>query len=360
MKDNYCVIMGGGIGSRFWPFSRESYPKQFLDFFGTGRSLLQMTFDRFNKIIPTENIYVVTNEKYGDLIKKQLPELADKQILLEPNRRNTAPCIAYAAYHIRACNPNANIVVAPSDHLIQKEDVFLRDVQQGLDFVREHQALVTMGIKPTRPETGYGYIQSDEMKLGDFSKVKTFTEKPNLELAKIFYESGEFFWNSGLFMWNVNTILEAFNKFLPDLTARFDLGLATFNTAEERAFIQEHYPYSPNISIDYGIMEKADNVYMLCVDFGWADLGTWGSLYELGDKDEQENVVLKNGKALMYESTKNLVSLENQDRLVIVQGLDDHIIAESGNVLLICRKEDEQRIKQYVADARLKFGDKYN
>ncbi|MDH6343355.1 mannose-1-phosphate guanylyltransferase [Parabacteroides sp. PFB2-12] len=360
MKDNYCVIMGGGIGSRFWPFSRESYPKQFLDFFGTGRSLLQMTFDRFNKIIPTENIYIVTNEKYGDLIKKQLPELADKQILLEPNRRNTAPCIAYAAYHIRACNPNANIVVAPSDHLIQKEDIFLRDVQKGLDFVRDHQALVTMGIKPTRPETGYGYIQSEDKKLGDFSKVKTFTEKPNLELAKIFYESGEFFWNSGLFMWNVNTILEAFKEFLPDLTARFDLGLAAFNTPEERAFIQEHYPYSPNISIDYGIMEKANNVYMLCVDFGWADLGTWGSLYELGDKDEHENVILKNGKALMYDSTNNLVSLENQDRLVIVQGLDDHIIAESGNVLLICRKEDEQRIKQYVADARLKFGDKYN
>ncbi|MDL2256261.1 mannose-1-phosphate guanylyltransferase [Parabacteroides sp. OttesenSCG-928-K15] len=360
MKDNYCVIMGGGIGSRFWPFSRESYPKQFLDFFGTGRSLLQMTFDRFNKIIPTENIYVVTNERYGDLIKKQLPELSEKQILLEPNRRNTAPCIAYAAYHIRACNPNANIVVAPSDHLIQKEDVFLKDVQQGLDFVRDNQALVTMGIKPTRPETGYGYIQSNEMKIGDFSKVKTFTEKPNLELAKIFYESGEFFWNSGLFMWNVNTILEAFRKFLPDLTARFDLGLDSFNTEKERQFIQEHYPYSPNISIDYGIMEKADNVYMLCVEFGWADLGTWGSLYELGDKDDHENVILKNGKSLFYDSTNNLVSLEDPDRLVIIQGLDDHIVAESGNVLLICRKEDEQRIKQFVADARLKYGEEYN
>jgi len=360
MKDNYCVIMGGGIGSRFWPFSRESFPKQFLDFWGTGRSLLQMTFDRFNKIIPTENIYIVTNERYGELIKKQLPELQDKQILLEPTRRNTAPCIAYAAYHIRSCNPNANIVVAPSDHLIQKEEIFLEDVQKGLKFVSENDSLVTLGIKPSRPETGYGYIQSSDAKIGDFLKVKTFTEKPNLELAKIFQESGEFFWNSGLFLWNVNTIIDAFKKYLPDLTARFDLGLECYNTPGEREFIAEQYPYSPNISIDYGIMEKADNVYMLCVDFGWADLGTWGSLYELGDPDENENVVLKSSKALLYESTGNLVSLEDPERLIVVQGLDDHIIAESGNVLMICRKGDEQRIKQFMADARLKFGEEYN
>lgn len=360
MKDNYCVIMGGGIGSRFWPFSRESFPKQFLDFWGTGRSLLQMTFDRFNKIIPTENIYIVTNERYGELIKKQLPELQDKQILLEPTRRNTAPCIAYAAYHIRSCNPNANIVVAPSDHLIQKEEIFLEDVQKGLKFVSENDSLVTLGIKPSRPETGYGYIQSSDAKMGDFLKVKTFTEKPNLELAKIFQESGEFFWNSGLFLWNVNTIIDAFKKYLPDLTARFDQGLECYNTPGEREFIAEQYPYSPNISIDYGIMEKADNVYMLCVDFGWADLGTWGSLYELGDPDENENVVLKSSKALLYESTGNLVSLEDPERLIVVQGLDDHIIAESGNVLMICRKGDEQRIKQFMADARLKFGEEYN
>lgn len=360
MKDNYCVIMGGGIGSRFWPFSRESFPKQFLDFWGTGRSLLQMTFDRFNKIIPTENIYIVSNERYGDLIKQQLPELQDKQILLEPTRRNTAPCIAYAAYHIRACNPNANIVVAPSDHLILKEDVFLADVQKGLDFVRDNKALVTLGIKPSRPETGYGYIQSSDIQLDDFLKVKTFTEKPNLELANIFLQSGEFFWNSGLFLWNVNTIIDAYKKYLPELTARFDLGLACFNTKDENSFIQEQYPYSPNISIDYGIMEKADNVYMLCVDFGWADLGTWGSLYELGDPDDNANVVLKNGQALLYESSGNLISIEDSDRLIVVQGLDDHIIAESGNVLMICRKGDEQRIKQFMADARLKLGEQYN
>lgn len=360
MKDNYCVIMGGGIGSRFWPFSRESYPKQFLDFFGFNSSLLQKTFARFSKIIPVENIYIVTNEQYADLVKEQLPQLSDKQILLEPTRRNTAPCIAYAAYHIKASNPNANIVVAPSDHLILKEDVFLKDVEKALEFVKTNNALVTLGIKPTRPETGYGYIQSSDTMLGEFSKVKTFTEKPNLELAKIFQDSGEFFWNSGIFLWNVDSILSAFSQYLPDITTRFDLGKEVFNTPEERAFIQEHFPYCPSISIDYGIMEKADNVYMLCVEFGWADLGTWGSLYDIAEKDENANAILKNEKALMYDSTGNVVSLGNPDRLVVVQGLNDYIIAESGNVLMICKKDDEQRIKQFVADAQLKYGKEFN
>ena len=360
MKDNYCVIMGGGIGSRFWPFSRESYPKQFLDFFGTGRSLLQMTFDRFSKIIPTENIFIVTNEAYADLIKEQLPGLKEDQILLEPARRNTAPCIAYAAYHIEACNPNANIVVAPSDHLILKEDAFLNDVQRGLDFVKENKALVTLGIKPSRPETGYGYIQSSDSMLGEFTKVKTFTEKPNLELAKVFYESGEFFWNSGLFLWNVDAILDAFSKYLPDIAVRFDLGKDKFNTEHERDFIRENFPYCLKISIDYGIMEKADNVYMLCADFGWADLGTWGSLFELAPKDENNNAVLKNSNALLYESSGNVIAVGNPKRLTVVQGLDDCIVAESGNVLLICKKDDEQRIKQFVADAQIKHGAEFN
>lgn len=359
MKDNYCVIMGGGIGSRFWPFSRESYPKQFLDFFGTGRSLLQMTFDRFNKIIPTENIYIVSNEQYAALIKQQLPELQDHQILMEPTRRNTAPCIAYAAYHIYASNPDANIVVAPSDHLILKEDQFLKDVNNALDFVQKNKALVTLGIKPSRPETGYGYIQSSDCMIDEFTKVKTFTEKPNLELAKVFYESGEFFWNSGLFVWNVATILDAFHKFLPDITTRFDIGKEKFNTPEEKEFIHENFPYCPNISIDYGIMEKADNVYMLCVDFGWADLGTWGSLFDLAPKDQHTNAALKSN-ALFYESDNNIVALEDPHKLAVIQGLNDYIVAESGNVLLICKKEDEQRIKQYVADVQLKFGKEYN
>ncbi|MDH6356359.1 mannose-1-phosphate guanylyltransferase [Parabacteroides sp. PF5-9] len=360
MKNNYCVIMGGGIGSRFWPFSRESYPKQFLDFFGNGRSLLQMTFDRFAKIMPKENIYIVTNKIYGDLIKEQLPEINDSQLLLEPSRRNTAPCIAYAAYHIKACNPNANIVVAPSDHLILKEEVFLKDVKKGLEFVQKNKALVTLGINPSRPETGYGYIQSGDKMIGEFTKVKTFTEKPNRELAKVFQESGEFFWNSGIFLWNVDTILEAFNKFLPDISMRFDLGKDKFNTADEQEFIQEHFPYCPNISIDYGVMEKADNVYMLCVDFGWADLGTWGSLFDLAKKDENNNAVLKNDKTLLYDSHNNIVALDNQDRLIVIQGLDNYIIAESDNVLLICKKKDEERIKQFVADVKLKYGNEFS
>lgn len=360
MKDNYCVIMGGGIGSRFWPFSRESYPKQFLDFFGTGRSLLQMTFDRFAKIIPIENIYIATNEQYEGLVKEQLPEVAPQQILLEPARRNTAPCIAYAAYHIQAINPNANIVVAPSDHLIMKEDVFLRDVLKSLEFVKENQALVTLGIKPSRPETGYGYIQSSDTMLKEFTKVKTFTEKPNLELAKVFQESGEFFWNSGLFVWNVRAIIEALQKYLPDVSARFDLGKSKFNTPEEYDFIQTIFPYCLNISIDYGVMEKADNVYMLCVDFGWADMGTWGTLFDIAHKDNNNNAVLKNDKVLFYESTGNIVALDNPARLTVVQGLQDCIVAESDNVLLICRKEDEQRIKQFVADAQMKYGKEFN
>ncbi|MDR1645274.1 MAG: mannose-1-phosphate guanylyltransferase [Tannerellaceae bacterium] len=360
MNDNYCVIMGGGIGSRFWPFSRVNYPKQFLDFFGTGRSLLQMTFDRFAKIIPTENIYIVTNELYFPLIKEQLPIIADKQILLEPSRRNTAPCIAYAAYHIKACNPKANIVVAPSDHLILKEDLFLRDVEKGLVFVKDNAALVTLGVKPSRPETGYGYIQRSEEDEGVFAKVKTFTEKPDADLAQVFYESGEFFWNSGLFLWNVDSILDAFARHLPDVSSRFELGKDLFNTPEEKNFIREHFPYCPNISIDYGIMEKADNVYMMCVDFGWADLGTWGSLHEIARKDEQENAKLKNSNVMLYESSGNIVAMDDPGRLVVIEGLHNYIVAESGNVLLICRKDEEQRIKQFVADVQLKLGSGFN
>lgn len=359
MTNNYCVIMGGGIGSRFWPFSREAYPKQFLDFFGTGRTLLQMTYDRFAKIIPAENIYIVTNALYADLIKEQLPQLDPSQVLLEPTRRNTAPCIAYAAYHIRALNPNANMVVAPCDHLILKEDEFLEDVKKGLQFVDGQDALLTMGIRPSRPETGYGYIQSCEDGADGFSKVKTFTEKPNLDLARIFYESGEFFWNSGIFLWNVNAIINALHKYLPDVTARFDLGLPEFNTAEEHAFIAQNFPYCPNISIDYAVMEKAENVYMLCVDFGWADLGTWGSLYDIAPKDIHDNAPLKT-QTLLYESSGNVIALSDPERMAVIQGLKDYIVAESGNVLLICKREDEHRIKEFMADAQMLHGKEFS
>ena len=358
MKNNYCVIMSGGIGSRFWPFSRENKPKQFLDFFGTGRSLLQQTFDRFNQIIPTENIYIATNETYADLVKEQLPMLKDNQILLEPTRRNTAPCIAYASYHIQSINPNANVVVTPADHLILQEQHFLKNIQTGLNFVSKFPSLLTLGVKPNRPETGYGYIQTEEGGTVDnIQKVKAFTEKPNTELAKVFFESGDFFWNSGIFIWSVKAILDAFSKHLPDITTRFNQGLGKFNTPEEKVFINEQYPLCQNISIDYGIMEKAEDVYMLVADFGWSDLGTWGSLYDLAEKDEQRNVSLK-CDSLFIESSDNLITLP-ENKLAVIQGLEDYIIVESDNVLLVCKKSEEQRIKQFVADVSIKYGNKY-
>lgn len=356
-KNNFCVIMGGGIGSRFWPFSRKDLPKQFLDFFGTGRSLLQQTFDRFNKIIPTENILIVTNDIYANLVKEQLPELTDSQILLEPTRRNTAPCIAWAAYHIRALNPEANIVVAPSDHLILKEEEFLTAIEKGLAFVDRDDKLLTLGIKPNRPETGYGYIQIALPEAENFYKVKTFTEKPELELAKIFMESGEFYWNSGLFMWNVNSILKAIQMLLPELANKLSVGENVYNTPEEKNFIDQNFPLCPNISIDFGIMEKANNVYVSLGDFGWSDLGTWGSLYELSPKDANKNVTLK-CQSLTYNSQNNIIALPSE-KLVVIEGLDGYLIAESDNVLLICKKDEEHAIRKYVADAQVKTGDKY-
>lgn len=356
-KDNYCVIMGGGIGSRFWPFSRKTMPKQFLDFFGTGRSLLQQTFDRFNKIIPTENILIVTNAIYADLVKEQLPELDPKQILLEPARRNTAPCIAWASYHIRSLNPNANIVVAPSDHLILKEGEFLAAIEKGLDFVSKYDKLLTLGIKPNRPETGYGYIQIAEQEGDNFYKVKTFTEKPELELAKVFVESGEFYWNSGLFMWNVNTIIKAGEALPPELASKLAPGKDVYGTPEEKAFIEENFPACPNVSIDFGIMEKADNVYVSLGDFGWSDLGTWGSLYDLSPKDEQGNVTLK-CDSMIYNSNDNIVVLP-KGKLAVIEGLEGFLVAESDNVLLICKKDEEHAIRKYVNDAQMKLGEDY-
>ena len=370
-KDNYCVIMGGGIGSRFWPFSRKTLPKQFLDFFGTGRSLLQQTFDRFKRIVPVENILVVTNDMYADLTRKQLPELAPEQILLEPTRRNTAPCIAWAAYHIRALNPQANIVVAPSDHLILKEDDFLSAIQKGLEFVSQNDKLLTLGIKPNRPETGYGYIQIAESIGDNFYKVKTFTEKPELELAKVFVDSGEFYWNSGLFMWNVNTIIRAGELLLPELNtiiragelllpelaAKLEPGVGVYGTPEEKQFIDENFPACPNVSIDFGVMEKADNVYVSLGDFGWSDLGTWSSLYDLSPKDEAGNVALK-CQSLLYNCKDNILVLP-ENKLVVVDGLEGYLIAEADDVLLICKKDEEHAIRKYVNDTQIKMGDEY-
>lgn len=349
--------MSGGIGSRFWPFSKEEKPKQFLDFFGTGRSLLQSTFDRFKMIVPIENIFIVTNEAYAEVTKQQLPELSDSQILREPMRRNTAPCIAYACYHIRAIDPEATIVVAPSDHLILKEEMFIDDIKKGLEFVAKNPVLLTLGIKPSRPETGYGYIQVSDEEIDGIHKVKTFTEKPDRELAQKFYESGEFVWNSGIFLWHVNVILEAFKNYLPDVFNKFNEGKGLFNTPKEKEFIDASFPVCPNISIDYGIMEKADNVYVITSDFGWSDLGTWGSLHEMAKKDENNNAGL-HCKTFFVESYNNIIAMSDE-KLVVVQGLDDYIVAESDNVLLICKKSEEQRIKHFVTEVKFRFGDEY-
>lgn len=353
--NNYCVIMSGGVGSRFWPFSRRDMPKQFLDFFGTGCSLLQQTFDRFAQIIPTENILIVTNEAYANMVQQQLPQISPSQILLEPARRNTAPCIAWASYHIRSMNPKANIVVSPSDHLILKEQEFLNAVSAGLDFVSRSTNLLTLGIKPSRPETGYGYIQIDEKVEPNCYKVKTFTEKPELELAKVFVDSGEFYWNSGLFMWNVGTIIDVMEALLPEVCS--NLKSDVYGTGEEQNFINEHFPACPNVSIDYGVMEKAHNVYVSLGDFGWSDLGTWSSLYDLSEKDTNGNVSLK-GYTELYDCKDNIVVMP-KGKLAVIKGLKGYLVAEAGNVLLICKKDDEHTIRNIVNDTQMKFGDDF-
>lgn len=354
--------MGGGVGSRFWPMSREGRPKQFLDIFGTGRSLLRMTFDRFARFIPVENILVVTNEMYRDQVLEQIPEMRPEQVLLEPLRRNTAPCIAYACYHIQAKCPDANIIVSPSDHLILDEDRFVHDLQRGLEYVSGHSELLTLGVRPSRPETGYGYIQliPEESKAkDDFHRVQTFTEKPNRELAEIFVSSGEFLWNSGMFVWNLQTIMRELHLQLPDLCSLMEEGLGDFATERERAFIHDAFPRCQSISIDYGVMEKAEHVAVLPVDFGWADLGTWGSIYDLKDKDADDNVTLR-GEAIYYESKGNMVALEDSDKLVVLQGINDCIVAEADGVLLVCHKDEEQRIKDFTNEASQRYNKKYD
>ena len=354
----YCVIMCGGIGSRFWPYSRSSRPKQFIDFLGTGRSLLQMSFDRVLPIVPKDNVFVVTNEMYAPLVREQLPELSEAQILLEPARRNTAPCIAWAAYHIAAIDPEASIMVAPSDHLITRESVFEQSIVKGFEFVEAHDALLTLGIRPTRPETGYGYIQigapvNDE----GICKVKTFTEKPKLELAEVFVESGEFFWNSGIFLWRAETIIRELKNHAPDVAGVFEKGVGMFGTPAEKEFIGANFPACVGISIDFAVMEKASNVYVECVEFGWSDLGTWSALYDNSPKNRDTNVT-QNCNVLAYNSTGNIFAV-NGEKLIVVDGLKDYIVADAGDVLLICPKAEEQRIKQMVNDANLAFGDKY-
>lgn len=357
LNNNYCVIMAGGIGSRFWPYSRNDRPKQFLDFFGTGRSLLQMTVDRIRPLMPISNVLIVTNIAYKQLILQQIPDLQPEQVLCEPARRNTAPCIMYALAHIRALTDKANILVASSDALILNEVEFRRIVSAGFDFVEQNDVLLTLGMKPTRPETGYGYIQF-EPGVSDFRQVKTFTEKPNLELAKVFVQSGEFLWNAGIFLWNMQTIWQCYKEFLPDIVNAFEAGADRMGTPDEQAFIDEMFPSLASVSVDYGIMEKATNVFVCEADFGWSDLGTWGSLYDLSNKDEHGNVTL-HSDAQYYDAHGNIIALEG-GKLAVVQGIDDCIIAESDGVLLICRKDQEQSIRQFVADADERFQGKFN
>ncbi len=361
MNNNYCVIMAGGIGSRFWPLSRKSMPKQFLDILGIGRTFIQQTYDRFSKIIPAENFYVVTSVDYKELVLEQLPELGESQVLLEPLRRNTAPCIAYAAYKIKSVNPDANLIVAPSDHFILKEDEFLEQIKNGLDFVSDNNALLTLGIQPSRPETGYGYIQVNNKveykQLDNLYKVKTFTEKPDIKMAGIFLESGEFYWNSGIFLWSLSSILEAFDKLLNEVSVLFARGEKLYNTPDEGAFIKKTYSECMGISIDYGVMEKADNVYVLTADFGWSDLGTWGSLYENKSKDDSRNVIT--GESIFLYNSQNCIVNLPKDKIAVIQGLDGYIVVEANNTLLVCKKEDEQQIRQFVNDVRMGIGDNY-
>lgn len=340
--------MAGGVGTRFWPFSRNNNPKQFHDVLGTGQSLLQQTVSRFDGVCPPENIYIVTSTEYYDLIKKQVPFLSDDQILLEPNRRNTAPCIAYACYKIARKDPDARVVVAPADHIILKEDVFREKILFALDAAGKEEILITLGIKPTRPDTGYGYIQFLPSE-SETKKVKTFTEKPQLEIAIKFLESGDFVWNAGIFVWNVKAILKAFGAYLPEIAEVFVAGEQDYYTEEEKIFIEKAYMLCKNVSIDVGIMEKADNVYVVLSDFGWSDLGTWKSLYDVSPKDEQQNAL--DGNIKLY-NTGNCIIKTPKDKLVVVQGLEGYIIAENDGVLMICKIDEEQRVRDFVADAK--------
>ena len=351
--------MAGGIGSRFWPLSRKSKPKQFLDILGVGRTLIQQTYDRFVTICPQENFYVVTSEDYEQLVKEQLPDIPQSNIIGEPARRNTAACIAYAANKIKLKNPLANMVVTPADHLVLYVEKFRKKIEEALNFAQNRLSLLTIGINPTRPETGYGYIQvchQCEQLPDNIEKVKTFTEKPDLEMANVFLESGEFLWNSGIFIWSVKSILDGFLNHLPDINLLFD-DSSKYNTPKEKEFIRDIYMKINAISIDHGLMEKADNVYVLPADFGWSDLGTWGSLYDYSEKDNNSNVI-KGDNVLTYNTKNTLINVPNS-KLVVVHGLNGAIIAESDGLLLISNLEDEQKIKQIVNDIRVEKGDQF-
>ncbi len=355
---HYAIIMAGGIGKRFWPLSKKDYPKQFLDILGHNQTLFQETYNRFKAILPEENIYVVTNEDYIDLIKEQIPTFQDHQILAEPVGRNTAPAIAYGAHKIDAIDPEGVMVVAPSDHLIRDEDEFQKTILEGLQAALKDDILITLGIKPSRPDTGYGYIQmADDNANGRLKQVKTFTEKPNYDLAKYFLESDEFFWNSGIFIWSIQSILKGFQNHLPELFDNFDQGKSQFQTNEEADFIKEIFPTLPMISIDYGIMEKAENVYVLPADFQWSDIGTWNAVFDLLEKDEGNNAL--QGKKIFARDTNNCLVNVKSDKLVALNNVDNLIVVDTGAALLVADKNKEQEIRQIVNEIKAQYGERY-
>ena len=357
-KHNYVVIMAGGIGSRFWPMSRTGFPKQFLDILNTGKTLIQWSFDRFASFIPKENIYVVTSQEYISIVKEQLPDIPFENILGEPSRKNTAPCIAYISFKLFQKDPKASLIVAPADHIILDNIGFHKVCVEALTFVNKHNAFITLGITPSSPNTGYGYIQYEQHAIIDsVYKVKTFTEKPNLELAKTFVSSGEFLWNAGIFVWQVKNILTAFEQYLPEMYEVFAAEREKFNTPEEEKSLNEIYPLCTNISIDFGIMEKADNVYVIPSSFGWSDLGTWNSAYENLEKDDSGNAIASDN-VITIDATNCMVHAP-KEKLLLLQGMDNYIVVDTRDVLLICKKDKEQEIKEYVAEVKRNKGDKF-
>lgn len=357
-KNHYVAILAGGIGSRFWPASRTAFPKQFLDILNTGKTLIQYTFERYASFILKENIFILTAAEYVDIVKEQLPEIDSANILAEPNRKNTAPCIAYIAFKLFEKDKNASLIVAPSDHLVLDNNEFKTVSLTALSFAAQNNAFVTLGIKPAYPNTGYGYIQHEMQAIADnIFKVKTFTEKPNTELATAFITSGDFLWNAGIFIWQVKDVILAFEQYQPEMYDVFEDGKELFNTPEEKNALDRIYPLCTNISIDYAIMEKANNVYVIPSSIGWSDLGTWNSAYDNLEKDYFGNAVAGDN-VMIIDSTKCIISAPH-NKLLLLQGLDDFIIVDTEDVLLICKKEKEQQVKEYVAEIRRNKGDKY-
>lgn len=358
MNENYyAILMAGGVGSRFWPVSTQEFPKQFHDMLGTGDTLIQKTFHRLAKLIPQENIFILTNARYNDLVFEQLPSVTKRQVVLEPAMRNTAPCILYASLKIQKENPNAVMIVAPSDHWIEDETTFANNVQQAFDFCSNNDALMTLGIQPTFPNTGYGYIEFDKTSANDIKAVNQFREKPDYKTAKEFIAQGNFLWNAGIFMWSVNSVIKAFQNNQPQLYELFKNGISIYNTDKEYGFIQENYAKAENISVDYAIMETSKNVYVIAAEFDWNDLGTWGSLYDKLDKDASGNAVV-NSRTLTEDASGNMIR-SKKGKIVVVDGLNDYIIVDKEDVLLIYPKSKEQDIKKVLQKVKNTFGEQY-